>query len=116
MRNELTFNDVRLYGRAVKRWDLSDEVKVAIVSQMSEVLKESEDPKYKIGAAKVLLAAEAQNQKDEHAKVDEFNQRLLAIAQRCGIDINLLGFGDAASGSATAGAIAPASANDERPR
>jgi len=52
----------------------------------------------RIAAARAIIAAEAQNQKDEHAKIDEFKQRVLAIAQRCGIDADILRIGETAEG------------------
>lgn len=44
----------------------------------------------KTSAAKALMAAEKQNQEDEHLKLNDFRQRILSIAERCGIDESII--------------------------
>jgi len=100
-------DDIRLLGMAIrKRWQVSDEVKDAILERLENVIKFSDDDEVAIKAIAQVRAMEQQNQKDEHAQIDEFRNRVLTIAQRCGIDVNLLGFSsEAGGGSETSNTI-----------
>ena len=72
---------MRLYERAVRqRWPISDEMRETVIEEAEAVLK-SDEPKFKIQAARVLLLADAQNQSDMHKAVD-VEQKELDRAQR----------------------------------
>ena len=81
----------RLYGRAViNRWEIPNEKKGEVMASLIDIATNGTEESSRIAAARAIIAAESQNQKDEHAKIDEFKERVLAIAQRCGIDVDLL--------------------------
>jgi hypothetical protein len=78
-----------------QRWPVSPEYKTIIVSQLMKVIADPQaSPREKTSAAKALMAAEAQNQADEHKLVDVSlstrNDRLDAIAADLGIDQGLI--------------------------
>jgi hypothetical protein len=85
-------SDARLIGMAMrKRWDIPDDVKrdtiAAVVAIQSSVESSDRD---RLAASKIILAAEKQNQDDEHKQtdIDRDNAkrcRLVALAARLGI-------------------------------
>lgn len=85
--------DVRMVSRALQqRWPISADDKAKIIKRLVEVI---EDPKSSeravISAAKGLLAAEEQNQKDDHFKPEPVGEnRYLQIAANLGIPLNRL--------------------------
>jgi len=87
----------RMNARAIKRcWPIGDGVKAEIITQLMEVLKDpSASHRERIAAAQGLLAAESQNQKDEHKILDVGHQShgfdVSAIAEELGIDPALIG-------------------------
>lgn len=108
-------DDIRLLGMAIrKRWQISDAAKGAILERLESVIRYSDDDEIAIKAIAQVRAMEQQNQKDEHAKIDEFRNRVLAIAERCGIDINLLGFSQEAAGGSEAGNTIDSTATTRR--
>ena len=70
-------------------------------------LLDHEDPKYATGAAKVLLAAEGQNQKDEHfERYDNAEQqRILLKAAEVAERLGIGGFGEGVSGIGSGGIV-----------
>jgi len=86
-----------------QRWPIEPMHKKAIVHRLLRIIADPQSsPREITAAAKALIAAEKQNQDDEHAKVDEFNERILSIARRCGVNVDLLGFGEGTAGGAEA--------------
>lgn len=78
-----------------QRWPLSPDYKKIIVAQLMKVIADPKSsPREKTSAAKALMAAEQQNQADEHKLVDVSlsarNDRLDAIAADLGIDQGLI--------------------------
>lgn len=112
----MPIRDTRMMAKAMEqRWPISESARKAIVSRLIRIIADpNSKPREIIAATKGLIAAEGQNQKDEHAKIDEFRNRVLTIAQRCGIDVNLLGTSQAAVRGPAAGAPVNAVSADER--
>lgn len=107
--------EARLLSRAItSRWEIPADVRSAVVQTLMEIACTGVEDSARIAACRALIAAEGQNQKDEHAKIDEFRNRVLTIAQRCGIDVNLLGTSQAAVRGPAAGAPVNAFSADER--
>lgn len=60
--------NMALARRAIKAgWPISDEVKKLVVDQMAEVVGSSDDERNRIGAARVLVAADGVNARREAA-------------------------------------------------
>lgn len=58
-----------MVSRAVRHgWPISDEVRKLVVDQMALVVKESDNDRNKIGAAKVLVSADSVNARREDAE------------------------------------------------
>lgn len=67
--------DAAMVRRAIRqRWRIPDEVRETVVSRMARTVAESPIERDATAAAKVLVAAEGQNQADEH--LDAKNARL----------------------------------------
>ena len=47
------------------------------------------------------MAAESQNQEDEHKELDEFSNRVLELANRLGVDISAFRIGEATAEGAS---------------
>ncbi len=65
------------------------------------------DPRVALRAAAIAAIMEGQNQKDEHKALDEFNNRVLELADRFGIDVTSARIGEASdrgTGSSNANA------------
>ncbi len=84
--------DIRMEARALRqRWPISDEVRSAIVQRMLKTIADPEASDRAVSVAvKALLAAEAQNQKDDHKKseletISDRNYRFDAIAAELGL-------------------------------
>jgi hypothetical protein len=78
-----------------QRWPLSPEYRTIIVKQLMKVIADPKaSPREKTSAAKALMAAEQQNQADEHKIVDVSlsarNDRLDAIAADLGVEVGLI--------------------------
>jgi hypothetical protein len=78
-----------------QRWPLSPDYKTIIVKQLMKVIADPQSsPREKTSAAKALMAAEQQNQADEHKIVDvritTRHDRLDAIAADLGIEVGLI--------------------------
>lgn len=94
-----------MMARALEqRWPMTPEVRKAVVGRLIKVLTDPESKKREvIAASKALMAAEAQNQKDEHQRLDDFKQRIIGIAERCGIDATVFRIGETSSSGAEGG-------------
>ena len=84
--------DARLILRAMnQRWGISDEIKKDAIATVASILKSTESgDRDRLAAARILIAAEKQNQDDEHKQtdIDRDNAkrcRLVALAARLGI-------------------------------
>jgi hypothetical protein len=78
-----------------QRWPLSPEYRNIIVKQLMKVIADPQSsPREKTSAAKALMAAEQQNQADEHKLVDvrihHKITELAEIAGEIGVDIDLI--------------------------
>jgi hypothetical protein len=81
--------DLRMLGKAIKqRWPMLEEYREAILKTMIRITIDPESTnRERVAAAKVLVAAESQNQKDEHlTAVQSDRNRFLEVAQQLGID------------------------------
>jgi hypothetical protein len=98
-----------MMARALEqRWPISDKVRKAIVGRLVQIVADpASSPREVTAAAKALLAAESQNQSDEHKLIDVSvatrHDELDAIAADLGIEIGLV---EAADRAATGGSIA----------
>jgi hypothetical protein len=92
----MSVQETRMMARALtQRWPLSPEYKTIIVKQLMKVIADPKSsPREKTSAAKALMAAEAQNQADEHKLVDVSlstrNFELDAIAADLGVEIGIV--------------------------
>ena len=78
-----------------QRWPISDKVRKAIVGRLVQIVADpASSPREVTAAAKALLAAESQNQSDEHKLVDVSlstkNFELDAIASDLGIEVGVV--------------------------
>ena len=102
-------SDTRMMAKAViQRWPISSEYRATIVRRLMRVFADpASSPREVTAAAKALLAAEQQNQSDEHKLIDVSvatrHDELDAIAADLGIEIGLV---EAADRAATGGAVA----------
>ena len=81
--------DLNLQIKALQqRWPIDDRTRRAIVGTLLTILKDdAASYRDKNAAIRGLLAAEAQNQKDEHtAALQSDRNRFLEVAQQLGID------------------------------
>ena len=105
----MSVQDTRLMARALtQRWPVTPEYRGIIVRKLMKVIADpASSPREVTAAAKALLAAESQNQSDEHKLIDVSvatrHDELDAIAADLGIEIGAI---EAADRAATGGAIA----------
>jgi hypothetical protein len=99
--------ELQLEARALRqRWPIDDRQRNAIIRTMLGIMLSGDaKPRDRISAGKALLAAEAQNQADEHKAVDVSlrteHDRLDAIARDLGLEVGLI---EAAEGQSRGGA------------
>lgn len=79
----------------MQRWPISNEIRKAAIGSLVRVLTDSEaSHREKTSAAKALMAAERQNQEDEHKVIDvriqQRNIELDAIARDLGIEVGVI--------------------------
>ncbi len=89
-------NDDRLMARVLQqRWPTQASYRERCILRMMQILEDvKSSPREKVMAFKAILAAEAQNQKDEHtAALQSDRNRFLEVAQQLGIgaDFRLVG-------------------------
>ena len=81
------------------RWPLTAEKRQQITESTFDILISSPKNRDKLAAAKILLAMEAQNQKDEqNTGLNELRSRLIELAASAGIDRTVLGISDQTEG------------------
>lgn len=96
-----TFNELRLIHRAMnERWEIQAEVRKDLPEKMTEIMRNDPDPKYRILAAKVLLLAMAQNQKDELSRTNEVYGRVVKALTELGVETACIGIAEEAKGAA----------------
>jgi hypothetical protein len=92
----MAIKDTRMMVKAVEqRWPMSPEYREAVIRRLIRIVA---DPKSSnreaTAAARALMAAEQQNQSDEHKVVDvqlvTRNDNLDAIAAELGVEANML--------------------------
>lgn len=87
----LSVRDTRMMSSAlIQRWPMSEEKRQSVIDALLNVIQNSHNPREITAAARALIAAEGQNQSDEHKVIDIANpgknSRFAAIAQGLGID------------------------------
>lgn len=92
----MPIRDTRMIQRAFEqRWKFDPGQRAAVIARLLGVIaNRNSSPREVTAAAKALLAAEAQNQADEHKVIDvsvsTSNHRLDAIAAELGIEIGFV--------------------------
>ena len=92
----MPIRDTRMMARAIEqRWPIKPEIREAIVRRLLRVIADPQStPREVTAASRAILAAEAQNQSDEHKLIDASIQRrdneLAAIAADLGIEACLV--------------------------
>ncbi len=93
---------MRLLGTAIRNRWLTESQKPDAMKAIQAGLN-SADERVRQTAVKNLIAMEAQNQKDQHAEIKDFAERVLAIAIELGIDVGAIG--DASTFAIEAGGV-----------
>lgn len=95
--------EARLLGRAVRRWDVPLEEKAKTIERLCYLRDFGEKESTQIAAAKAIVDAEGQNQRDEHKFVDvriqHGNARLASVADELGLDPGLIAEVEGGAGS-----------------
>ena len=92
----MTVRDTRMIQKAMEqRWPIRPEYRDALIKRLLRILADPQSsPREATSAAKALMAAERQNQEDEHKVIDVELQRrdneLSQIAIELGIDPRLI--------------------------
>jgi len=85
--------DVRMIQKAMEqRWDIKPEYKSALVRRLVAIIANPDSTAREVtSASRALIAAEAQNQSDEHSdeQIDEQRNRFLAVAERLGLETTI---------------------------
>lgn len=85
-------SELKLIERAA-RWNVSDSNKSEIVEKVVGLITDADaKPRTVIAAARVVAAMEAQNQKDEHIKLQSDGNRFLAMLEYIRINGSIEGF------------------------
>jgi len=68
----MSVQDTRMMARAIEqRWPINSNARKAVISQLLRIIANpASSPREVTAAAKALLAAESQNQSDEHKLID----------------------------------------------
>ncbi len=94
--------DVRMIQKAMEqRWDIKPEYKSALVRRLVAIIANPDSTAREVtSASRALIAAEAQNQSDEHSdeQIDEQRNRFLAVAERLGLETTIEQLPEAGSG------------------
>ncbi len=101
----MAIRDTRMMAKALEqRWPIKPEYREAIVRKLVQIIANpSSSPREVTAATRALMAAESQNQEDEHKALSDFRQRIIDIAERCGINASVLRIGEATSFGPTGG-------------
>ena len=92
----MSVKDTRLIAKALEqRWPVPNELRASLVRQMMAIVADkSASPRERTSAFKAILAAEKQNQEDEHklldVSVETRHDRLDAIAADLGIEASFI--------------------------
>jgi len=92
----MPIRDTRMMARALEqRWPINENARKAIVSRLLRIIADPQSsPREVTAASKALLAAESQNQLDQHKIVDvsisNRHAELDAIAADLGLDVGLI--------------------------
>jgi hypothetical protein len=92
----MSVQETRMMARALtQRWPISEKTKRGVIGALINILADPKaSPREKTSAAKALMAAEQQNQADEHKLVDVSlstrNFELDAIAADLGVEIGIV--------------------------
>ena len=104
-------SEMRLYERSIRnRWPITDKHREVVVAAAMNILAAKESkPRDRLRAMSVLMAAERQNQADEHKAVDCYlnepaNHNLDAIAADLGVDPSLIEDAEAEASRSDSGA------------
>ena len=86
--------EARLLGRAIRRWPVPDAEKGKTMDRLYYLRDFAEKESTQLAAAAAIIAAEGQNQKDEHKILDVSvttrHDRLDAIAADLGLDASFI--------------------------
>jgi len=102
--------DDRLMARVLQqRWPTQASYRERCILRMMQILEDANSsPREKVMAFKAILAAEAQNQKDEHtAALQSDRNRFLEVAQQLGIDADFRLVGQEPAGTNHVGTDGP---------
>ena len=105
-----TIRDTRMMQKAVEqRWPISPEYREIIIARAMQCVSHPHSSEREVNSAsKLLLAAEAQNQADEHKVIDvrvsTRHDKLDAIAADLGIEIGIIEDAARQADSGTGGA------------
>lgn len=84
-----------------QRWDIKPEYKSALVRRLVAIIANPNSTAREVtSASRALIAAEAQNQSDEHSdeQIDEQRNRFLAVAERLGLETTIKQLPEGGSG------------------
>lgn len=74
--NDMTRGECRMLGRAYReRWPIPDHMRKKNIELMEEAQDEAEGVLEKVRVVQTVLAMEAQNQADEHARAKQENEK-----------------------------------------
>ena len=105
-----------------ERWPITEAMRGVIIKSLGKILVDAESsPREKTAAARALLAAEAQNQSDEHKVIDgqltAGNFDMARIAADLGVELSLIVDGTVEkSGSADSTSLVQVRAEDNTRR
>ncbi len=98
-------NSIRIEAKALaQRWELPPGKKQVVVDSLLSVLEDKEATnRDKATAAKALITAEGQNQKDDHAKLQQDGNRFAAMLAHLRAHGNLEDFTEGTTGGSAIG-------------
>lgn len=105
----MPIRDTRMMAKALEqRWPIKPEYREVMIKRLVRVLADPSSSAREVAAAsKGLLAAEAQNQSDEHKEIDVRitirHDQLSGIAADLGLEIDALTHAESEGGGSVAG-------------
>ena len=83
----MSVSDIRLKAKAIEqRWNIPEDYRDVLIKQMLRVVADpNTTPREKTSAARAIIAAEAQNQADDNARLQQRGNRFLEVATALGI-------------------------------
>ena len=86
--------EARLLGRAIRgRWNIPESVKSDTIATLHHIAENGTEESARIAACRAIIAAEAQNQRDEHSEANELKLRIIQIAHQLGVNLAAPGAG-----------------------